>query len=73
MATSIAYASNDEIRVNAYHDALSQRDIPGITSPFKNDFVNVEIQEVVLKDVKKSIDDISDSVKLTKFLNLTMY
>lgn len=66
MATSIAYASNDDMKVNVYHDALSQRGIPGITSPFENNFVNVEIQEVVLKDVKKSIDDINDSVKLTK-------
>lgn len=66
MVTSIAYAGNDDMRVNVYHDALSQRDIPGITSPFKNDFINVEIQEVVIKDVKKSIDHISDSVKLTK-------
>lgn len=66
IVTSITYANDDDIKVNVYHDALSQRGIPGITSPFENNFVNIEIQEVVLKDVKKSIDDINDSVKLTK-------
>lgn len=66
IVTSINYANEDNMGVNAYHDALTQRGIPGITSPFENNFVNVEIQEVVLKDVKKAIDDINDSVKLTK-------
>lgn len=62
IVTSITYANDDDIKVNVYHDALSQRGIPGIPSPFENNFVNIEIQEVVLKDVKKSIDDINDSV-----------
>lgn len=43
-----------------------QRDIPGITNPFRNNFVNVEIQEVVLTNINKSLDDIENKVKSTK-------
>lgn len=43
-----------------------KRGIPGITSPFENNFANVEIQEVVINNIKTSLDDIDSNVKSKK-------
>lgn len=62
MSSSFSFASD----VDYDYVKEVKRDIPGITSPFKNNFVNVEIQEVVITDIKKSLDDIDGNVKATK-------
>lgn len=62
MSSSFSFASD----VDYDYVKEVKRDIPGITSPFKNNFVNVEIQEVVITNIKKSLDDIDGNVKATK-------
>jgi hypothetical protein len=62
MSSSFSFASD----LNSEYVTEKTWDIPGITSPFKNNFVNVEIQEVVLTNIKKSLDDIDGNVKVTK-------
>lgn len=62
MSSSFSFASD----VDYDYVKEVKREIPGITSPFKNNFVNVEIQEVVLTNIKKSLDDIDGNVKVTK-------
>jgi hypothetical protein len=62
MSSSFSFASD----LNSEYVTERTWDIPGITSPFKNNFVNVEIQEVVLTNIKKSLDDIDGNVKVTK-------
>lgn len=62
MSASLSFASD----VDYDYVKKVDIDIPGLTSPFKNNFVNVEIQEVVITNINKSLDDIDSNIKSTK-------